>query len=140
MAGLNRVMLIGNLGRDAELRFTPGGAPTLTFSLATTEHWTDKNGQKQEKTDWHRCVLWGKAAENLAEYMKKGTQLYAEGKLETRSWDDKKTGEKRYATEVKVSGVQLLGGGKREEQPASRPTRATRPEPVEELTDEEIPF
>lgn len=109
MGSLNLVMLIGNLGRDAELRYTPGGAAVATLNLATTESWKDKGGQQQEKTEWHRIVLWGKTAESLAEYLVKGKQIYVEGKFQTRSWDDK-DGKKRYTTEVRGDKVILLGG------------------------------
>ena len=85
MGSVNKVILVGNLGRDAELRYTPGGAPVATLNLATTEVWNDKGGQKQEKTEWHRVVLWGKSAESLNEYLVKGKQIYVEGRLQTRS-------------------------------------------------------
>lgn len=111
MGSVNKVLLIGNLGRDAELRYTPGGAAVATLNMATTETWTDKAGQKQEKTEWHRVVLWGKTAESLAEYLTKGKQIYLEGKLQTRQWDDPKTGVKRYTTEIRGDRVVLLGGG-----------------------------
>jgi single-strand DNA-binding protein len=110
MGSVNRVILVGNLGRDAELRYTPGGAPVSTLNVATTESWKDKEGQKQEKTEWHRVVLWGKSAETLAEYLVKGKQVYIEGRLQTRQWDDKE-GNKRYTTEVRADNVVLLGGG-----------------------------
>jgi single-strand DNA-binding protein len=101
---------VGNLGRDAELRYTPGGAAVATLNLATTEVWNDKAGQKQEKTEWHRVVLWGKQAESLQEYLTKGKQIYVEGRLQTRQWDDK-DGNKRYTTEIKADRITLLGGG-----------------------------
>ena len=110
MGSVNKVILVGNLGRDAELRYTPGGAPVSSFSLATTEIWNDKGGQRQEKTEWHRIVLWGKTAESLNEYLTKGKQIYVEGRLQTRQWDDK-DGNKRYTTEIKCDRVTLLGGG-----------------------------
>jgi single-strand DNA-binding protein len=100
MGSVNKVILVGNLGRDAELRYTPGGAPVATLNLATTEVWNDKaSGQKQEKTEWHRVVLWGKSAESLSEYLTKGKQIYVEGRLQTRKWQDK-DGNDRYTTEV----------------------------------------
>ena len=110
MGSVNKVILVGNLGRDAELRYTPGGAPVATLNMATTEIWNDKGGQRQEKTEWHRVVLWGKTAESLSEYLTKGKQIYVEGKLQTRQWDDK-DGNKRYTTEVRGDRVVLLGGG-----------------------------
>ena len=110
MGSVNKVILVGNLGRDAELRYTPGGAAVATINMATTEVWNDKAGQKQEKTEWHRVVLWGKPAESLTEYLTKGKQIYVEGRLQTRQWDDK-DGNKRYTTEIKADRVTLLGGG-----------------------------
>src|SRR5205823_369113 len=89
MGSVNKVILVGNLGRDAELRYTPGGAAVATLNMATTEVWNDKAGQRQEKTEWHRVVLWGKSAESLSEYLTKGKQIYVEGRLQTRQWDDK---------------------------------------------------
>jgi single-strand DNA-binding protein len=110
MGSVNKVILVGNLGRDAELRYTPGGAAVATLNMATTEVWNDKAGQKQEKTEWHRVVLWGKTAESLAEYLTKGKQIYVEGRLQTRQWDDK-DGNKRYTTEIRSDRVVLLSGG-----------------------------
>ncbi len=110
MGSVNKVILVGNLGRDAELRYTPGGAAVATLNLATTEVWTDKSNQKQEKTEWHRVILWGKQAESLQEYLTKGKQIYVEGRLQTRSWDDK-DGNKKYTTEIKADRITLLGGG-----------------------------
>ena len=110
MGSVNKVILVGNLGRDAELRYTPGGAAVATINMATTEVWNDKAGQRQEKTEWHRVVLWGKTAESLKEYLTKGKQIYVEGRLQTRQWDDK-DGNKRYTTEIRGDRVVLLGGG-----------------------------
>ena len=110
MGSVNKVILVGNLGRDAELRYTPGGAAVATINMATTEVWNDKAGQRQEKTEWHRVVLWGKSAESLTEYLTKGKQIYVEGRLQTRQWDDK-DGNKRYTTEIRGDRIVLLGGG-----------------------------
>jgi single-strand DNA-binding protein len=110
MGSVNKVILVGNLGRDAELRYTPGGAAVATLNMATTEVWNDKAGQRQEKTEWHRVVLWGKTAESLNEYLTKGKQIYVEGRLQTRQWDDK-DGNKRYTTEIRGDRIVLLGGG-----------------------------
>ena len=110
MGSVNKVILVGNLGRDAEVRFTPGGQAVATLNLATTEQWNDREGQRQEKTEWHRVVLWGKQAESLQQYLVKGKQIYVEGRLQTRQWDDK-DGNKRYTTEVKADRITLLGGG-----------------------------
>ncbi len=143
MGSVNKVILVGNLGRDAELRYTPGGAAVATINMATTEVWNDKAGQRQEKTEWHRVVLWGKQAESLAEYLTKGKQVYVEGRLQTRQWDDK-DGNKRYTTEVRGDRVVLLSGGGRGA-PAERPAEglavhAAANEPAEALTDDDIPF
>src|SRR6476646_946597 len=110
MGSVNKVILVGNLGRDAELRFTPGGAAVATLNLATTEVWNDKGGQKQEKTEWHRVVLWGKTAESVNEYLPKGKQIYVEGRLQTRKWQDK-DGQDKYTTEIRGDRIVLLGGG-----------------------------
>lgn len=108
--GVNKVILIGNLGADPEVRFTPGGQAVANFRIATNESWTDKSGQKQERTEWHRIVVWGKLAELCGEYLKKGRQAYVEGRLQTREWTDKE-GKKNYTTEVVANTVQFLGGG-----------------------------
>ena len=145
MGSVNKVILVGNLGRDAELRYTPGGSPVATLNLATTEVWNDKAGQRQEKTEWHRVVLWGKTAESLNEYLTKGTQIYVEGRLQTRPWDDK-DGNKRYTTEIRGDRVVLLGGGggggggRQQSRPSAAPMEESMGEPVSELTDDDIPF
>ncbi len=108
MLGVNKVILIGNLGKDPELRYTPGGQPVATFSLATTERWNDKNGQRQDRTEWHNIVVWGKLAELVNQYLKKGRSAYVEGKITTRSWDDR-DGVKKYRTEIVANQVQFLG-------------------------------
>lgn len=106
---VNKVILLGRLGQDPELKYTPGGSAVCNFSLATTESWTDKSGQKQEKTEWHRIVVWGKLAELCNQYLAKGRQAFLEGRLQTRSWDDK-DGNKKYTTEILASTVQFIGG------------------------------
>ena len=149
MGSVNKVILVGNLGRDIELRYTPGGAAVATLSLATTDVWNDKSGQRQEKTEWHRVVLWGKTAETLAEYLLKGRQIYVEGRLQTRQWDDR-DGNKRYTTEIRSDRVVLLGGrgssgggggggggGRREGQDQRAPAP---PDEGVELTEDDIPF
>ncbi len=105
---VNKVILIGNLGRDPEVRSTPSGQPVANFTLATSRRWRDKNGQKQEQTEWHTVVCWGKQAEIAGQYLTKGKQIYVEGRLQTRSWDDRNTGEKRYKTEVICENFQML--------------------------------
>jgi single-strand DNA-binding protein len=106
---VNKVILIGNLGRDPEVRSTPSGQPVASFTLATSRRWKDKNGQRQEQTEWHQIVVWGKQAEIAGQYLTKGKQIFLEGRLQTRSWDDKQTGEKRYRTEVVCDNFQMLG-------------------------------
>ena len=107
---VNKVILLGRLGQDPELKYTPAGASVCNFSLATSESWTDKNsGQKQERTEWHRVVVWGKLAELCNQYLSKGRQAFVEGRLQTRSWDDK-DGNKRYTTEIMANTVQFIGG------------------------------
>lgn len=108
MAALNKVMLIGNLGRDPEVRMTPAGAKVASFSIAVTERFKDRNGQQQEKTEWVNIVLWRRQAEIAEQYLRKGSQIYIEGKLQTQSWDDP-NGQKRYKTEVVGSNFQMLG-------------------------------
>ena len=98
------------LGQDPELRYTQGGAGVTTLNVATNENWVDKSGQKQERTEWHRVVVWGKQAENAAQYLKKGRQVFVEGRLQTRQWQDQ-SGNKRYTTEIVAQNVQFLGGG-----------------------------
>ncbi len=105
--GLNKVMLIGHLGKDPELKYTPGGAAVATFSLATTEGYKDKEGNWQERPEWHRLVVWNKQAEVAAEYLKKGQQIFVEGRLQTRTWE--KDGQKHYTTEIVVQNFQMLG-------------------------------
>ena len=150
MGTVNRVILVGNLGKDAEVRFTPGGAAVSTLSLATTEVWNDKtSGQRQERTEWHRVVLWGKQAETLNDYLKKGKQIYVEGRLQTRKWQDR-DGNDKYTTEIRSDRIVLLGGragggsgggtdggdyGSRTSSPSGGPS----PGPPE-LTEDDIPF
>jgi single-strand DNA-binding protein len=107
MSGVNKVILVGRLGADPEIRYTGTGAAVANFNLATSENWTDKEGQKQERTEWHRVVVWGKMAEICAQYLGKGRQAYVEGRLQTRQWDDK-DGNKRYTTEIVATTVQFL--------------------------------
>lgn len=107
--GVNKVILVGNLGADPEVRFTPGGQAVANFRIATSDSWTDKSGQKQERTEWHRIVVWGKLAELCGEYLKKGRQCFIEGRLQTREWTDKE-GKKNYTTEVVANSVVFLGG------------------------------
>jgi single-strand DNA-binding protein len=111
--GVNKVILVGNLGADPDMRYTPSGQGVCELRIATSESWNDKNGQRQERTEWHRVVVWGKRAEVCSKYLAKGRQVYVEGRIQTRSYDDK-DGNKRYITEVIAADVQFLGGGGRE--------------------------
>lgn len=122
MASLNKVMLIGNLGRDPEIRYMPSGDAMANLNIATTDTWKDKGGEKQERTEWHRVVMFGKQAEIAGEYLKKGSQIYIEGRLQTRKWTDKSNVE-RYTTEIVADRMQMLGGrsgGGNYEPPADR--------------------
>lgn len=109
MASVNKVILVGNLGRDPELRYTQSGQAVANFSLATTDRFSSKEGERQERTEWHRIVTWGKTAENCAQYLAKGRSVYVEGRLQTNEWEDKE-GQKRRTTEVVAQTVQFLGG------------------------------
>jgi single-strand DNA-binding protein len=110
MAGVNKAILIGNLGRDPELRYTQGGQPVTNFSIATTESWAKKDGTgREEKTEWHRIVAWGRTAELCAQYLSKGRQVYIEGRLQTREWENKE-GQKQRTTEIVANTVQFIGG------------------------------
>ena len=135
-ASVNKTTLVGNLGADPELRYTPSGQAVCELRLATNEVWNDKEGQRQERTEWHRVVVWGKRAELCAEYLRKGRQAYIEGKLRTRSWDDKE-GNKRYTTEIVANDVQFLGGREN-----ARTTDAPPPPAFEgeSPADQDIPF
>jgi single-strand DNA-binding protein len=108
MASVNKVILIGNLGRDPEVRYMPSGDAVANITIATTETWKDKAGEKQEQTEWHRVAMFGKTAEIAGEYLKKGSQVYIEGKLQTRKWTDKE-GQERYTTEIRADRMQMLG-------------------------------
>ncbi len=149
---VNKVILIGNLGKDPELKHTSSGTAVATMTLATNERFKDKSGEWQDKTEWHNVVLWQRLAEVASEYLKKGRSVYVEGRLQTRSWEDKQ-GQKRYTTEIVASDLVLLGGGRGGDEGGSggrnssrgsdfdqsgpgefSPTRAT------EITDDDIPF
>jgi single-strand DNA-binding protein len=155
MGSVNKVILVGNLGADPELKYTPSNRPVCNLSVATNEVWKDKTGQKQEKTEWHRVNVWGEQAEHCSKYLAKGRSVYVEGRLQTRSWDDK-DGKKRYSTEVVAERVVFLQGagggaggadsavggrGKRgfgEESPASPPAAEAPAAPPP--GDDDIPF
>ncbi|HYY69617.1 MAG TPA: single-stranded DNA-binding protein [Terriglobales bacterium] len=148
---VNKVILIGNLGKDPELRVTPNGVTVANFTLATNERTKDNNGQWQDRTEWHNLVAWQRTAEIAREYLKKGSKIYVEGSLRTRSWDDKNTGEKRYRTEIWVNDLVLLSGRGEGESTVRAAAagnnfdqRAPEPEPAPAhsggITDEDIPF
>lgn len=165
MASVNKVILVGNLGRDPEVRYMPSGDAIATLSVATTDTWMDKqSGQRQEQTEWHRVVFFGKTAEVAAQYLKKGSQVYVEGSIRTRKWQDKETGQDRYSTEIRGDRMQMLGGrnsggsapmdggddygyqGGRQEAPAPAAAPAAprrqeaRPAPKLDDIDDDIPF
>jgi len=140
MASVNKVILIGNLGRDPEVKYTQNGTAVANLSVATNEVWTDKSGQKQERTEWHRVVVWGKQAQVLAEHLGKGKQVYVEGSLQTRSWDDR-DGNKRYTTEVRAVRVLMLGKAEGARVEPEAPGPETGPEAGgPEMNEEEVPF
>ena len=110
MGSVNKVILVGNLGADPELKYTPSNRAVCNLSVATNEVWKDKSGQKQERTEWHRVIVWAEQAENCSKFLSKGRMVYVEGRLQTRSWDDK-DGKKRYSTEIVADREVFLGGG-----------------------------
>jgi single-strand DNA-binding protein len=143
MAGINKAILIGRLGADPEVRYTPSGVAVANFSIATSEEWKDKDtGEKKERTEWHRIVVWSKLGELCGEYLSKGRQVYIEGRIQTRSWDDR-DGNKRYTTEIVATDVQFLGG--RDGVPEARAASgASAPDfessPIKAPEDDDIPF
>lgn len=150
---VNRVILVGNLGKDPEVRYTPAGLAVATLTLATTEAWKDKaSGTNQERTEWHRVALYQRLAEIAGEYLKKGSKVYVEGRLQTRKWQDKTTGQDRYTTEIVADSLQMLdskGGANNNSgnydnmnQERSEPSApsASAPEPAMESFDDDIPF
>jgi len=142
---VNKVILIGNLGSDPELKYTPSGAAVTNFNVATNEIWNDKDGNKQERTEWHRVVLWRKLAEIAGEYLKKGSKVYLEGKLQTRSWEDK-DGVKRYTTEVVADNMTMLdakgeGGSSSGASSAPPPSEAPPAAPAADSgAEDDLPF
>lgn len=151
MASVNKVILMGNLGRDPEVRYMPNGEAVCNFSLATTDSWKDKSGQKQEKTEWHNIVIYRKLAEIAGEYLKKGRPVYIEGRLQTRKWE--KDGVTRYTTEIVADSMQMLGGkpddhghddgdGEQFDQPPPRSSQQTKSKPAPSMDDfeDDIPF
>jgi single-strand DNA-binding protein len=118
MSGVNKVIIVGRLGADPEVKTISSGQTVCNLSVATSENWTDRDGQKQERTEWHRIVVWGRMAEVCGQHLSKGRQVYLEGRLQTRSWEDQQ-GQKRYTTEIVATTVQFLGGNDRS-QPSSQ--------------------
>ena len=143
MASINKVILIGNLGSDPEVKYTPSGSAVANFNIATNERWKDASGQDQERTEWHKIVVWGKQAENCGQYLSKGRTAYIEGRLQTREWNDKE-GNKRYTTEVVAQTVQFLGGpgaggGERAKSYESAPSPKV-PVTANATSEDDIPF
>jgi single-strand DNA-binding protein len=142
MAGINKVILIGRLGSDPEVRYTPSGVAVANFNIATSEEWKDKDsGEKRERTEWHRIVAWRKLGEICGEYLSKGKQVYIEGRLQTRDWEDR-DGNKRYTTEIVASDVQFLGARDSSESAKPRSTSSTDYQgmPAQGPADDDIPF
>ena len=154
---VNKVILVGNLGKDPEIKYTPSGTPVAKFSLATNENYKDKSGQWQERTEWHNIIAWQRLAEIVGEYVKKGSKIYIEGRLQTSSWDDKETGQKKYKTEIVANDLVLLSGrGEGESEGGSRgysrgasatggsfdQSHSQQEEPAHatQIQDEDIPF
>lgn len=154
---VNKVILVGNLGKDPEVKYTSTGTPVAKFTLATNEGYKDKSGQWQERTEWHNVVAWQRLAEIVGEYVKKGSKVYIEGRLQTSSWDDKETGQKKYKTEIVANDLVLLSGrGEGDAEGASRgysrgaaagggnldQSHAHHEEPAHatQIQDEDIPF
>ena len=141
MAAVNKVILVGNLGRDPEVRHTASGTPVANFTMATTERWSDAaSGERKEKTEWHRVVVWGKQAEIAGEYLRKGRQVYVEGALQTREWTDRE-GNKRQTTEIRAQRFQMLGGrGEADGAPAPEAAVSELAEPERTYGEDDIPF
>jgi len=151
---VNKVILVGNLGKDPEIKYTPSGTPVAKFSLATNERYKDKAGEWQDRTEWHNIVAWQRLAEIVGEYVKKGSKLYIEGRLQTSSWEDKQSGEKKYRTEIVAQDLVLLGGrGEGDSEGRFSRGAAASQTPMDqrvphtdevahsaEITDEDIPF
>ena len=147
MASVNKVILVGRLGKDPEIRSTPQGTSVAKFTLATDDRYTDRSGEKVERTEWHNITAWGKLAEICGQYLKKGKLVYIEGAIRTESWEDKETKQKRYRTEIVANGMQMLdrkgdegggGGGSYSGGSYAKKGSQSAPEPMDD--DEEVPF
>ncbi|MDY6951791.1 MAG: single-stranded DNA-binding protein [Thermodesulfobacteriota bacterium] len=140
MASVNKVILIGNLGRDPEVRYTPSGTAVANFSVATTENWTNREGEKQSRTEWHRVVAWGRLGETCGEYLSKGSQVYIEGSIQTNEWEDKE-GNKRQTTEIRAWRMQMLGSRGSASVPPPEADLGRQVEPAgKEPSEDDIPF
>lgn len=141
LMSFNKVILVGNLGRDPELRYTPQGTPVCSFSMATNERRKDKTGEMQDQTTWFRVTLWGRQAETASQYLTKGRPVYIEGRLRVEEWTDR-DGKPRHTLEVHGTDMQFIGGGRGEEPPMEREAAATGGAPAEQtdLSDDDIPF
>ena len=137
---VNKVILVGNLGRDPELRATPSGQQVASFSLATNRKWKDRDGNRQEKTEWHNIKCWGRQAEVAGQYLTKGRQIYVEGRLETSSWEDRQSGEKKYRTEIICENFQMLGQRGDSAGGSFQAPDSPAPGPPAETEDDDIPF
>ena len=137
----NKIILVGNLGRDPELRYTPQGTPVCSFSMATNERRKDKSGEMQDQTTWFRVTLWGRQAETASQYLTKGRPVYIEGRLRVEEWTDR-DGKPRHTLEVHATDMQFIGGARAEEPPMERTAAATGGAPAEQtdLSDDDIPF
>lgn len=142
----NKAILIGRLGRDPEVRYTTSGTAVTDFSVATNEVWTDQNGERQERTEWHRIVVWRRLAEICEKYLRKGSLVMIEGRIQTREWDDR-DGNRRRTTEIRAFGMKMLdsrtdrmGGGPPADRPARRSSSPSQPSQEVEITDDDIPF
>jgi single-strand DNA-binding protein len=149
--GVNKVMLLGNVGKDPEIRTTPGGMTVATFSLATADRAKDAQGNWADKTEWHNLVAFQRTAEIIRDYVKKGSQIFIEGKIQTRSWDDKESGQKKYRTEILINELSLLGGGGGRSEgssssssysssKSSAPSAPANDYADQQITDDDIPF
>ena len=137
----NKIILVGNLGRDPELRYTPQGTPVCNFTVATNEKRKDRAGEMQDQTTWFRVTLWGKQAETASQYLTKGRPIYIEGRLRVDEWTDR-DGKQRFTLDVNATDMQFIGGGRSDEVPhsGSRPSQSESPLPEAEVSDDDIPF
>lgn len=138
---VNKVILLGNVGQDPEVKYTASGVPVAKVSLATNERFKDRNDQWQDRTEWHSVVAWQRLAEIVGEYVRKGSKLYVEGRLQTSTWEDRQNGEKKYRTEIIAREIVLLGSRENgQEEKAEMPGAEPSPEPVAMAADDDIPF